>query len=63
MLDLRDCPRCHGDVRTNRDVYGEYRECLQCGYMVDIEVRQRPELTPPETPIPSHSGPHAARNY
>ena len=63
MLALRDCPRCHGDVRTNRDAYGEYRECLQCGYMTDIEVRQRPGLTPSETPIPSRSGPHAVRNY
>lgn len=37
MLFLKGCPRCKGDVIANRDMYGEYRECLQCGHMVDIE--------------------------
>ena len=37
MLFLKGCPRCKGDVIGNRDMYGEYRECLQCGHMVDIE--------------------------
>ena len=37
MLDLKACPRCKGDLHTNRDIYGSYRECLQCGYMLDIE--------------------------
>lgn len=31
----RACPRCHGDLQVNKDVYGEYKECLQCGYMLD----------------------------
>ena len=26
-------------MHENRDVYGEYKECLSCGYMVDIEKR------------------------
>jgi Zn ribbon nucleic-acid-binding protein len=46
MLELRRCPRCRGDVRTNRDVYGEYRECLQCGYMVDVEIQESPKRMP-----------------
>lgn len=37
MLEFKACPRCRGDVHTNRDMYGTYRECLQCGYMVDVE--------------------------
>lgn len=37
MLHLKACPRCKGDMNTNRDMYGEYRECLQCGYMRDVE--------------------------
>ena len=40
MLYLKACPRCEGDMHTNRDVYGTYKECLQCGYMVDV---QRPD--------------------
>ena len=37
MLVLKSCPRCRGDMNTNKDMYGEYKECLQCGHMVDIE--------------------------
>ena len=31
MLELKACPRCKGDMHTNRDMYGSYKECLQCG--------------------------------
>ena len=41
MLELRACPRCHGDLHTNRDIYGSYRQCLQCGYMRDIPEANR----------------------
>lgn len=36
MLYLKSCPRCEGDMHINSDIYGEYKECLQCGHMVDI---------------------------
>ena len=36
MLQLKACPRCAGDLHTNRDLYGTYAECLQCGYMKDL---------------------------
>ncbi len=36
MLQLKACPRCRGDLHTNRDLYGNYTQCLQCGYMRDI---------------------------
>ena len=32
-LELKACPRCRGDVYGARDRYGEYKECLQCGYV------------------------------
>ncbi len=35
MASSRSCPRCRGYMQNNRDIYGEYRECLQCGYMED----------------------------
>ena len=38
MVLLKACPRCHGDIHVNRDVYGEYRECFQCGWMQDIDT-------------------------
>ena len=37
MLHLKGCPRCGGDIHVNSDMYGEYRECLQCGLIQDIE--------------------------
>ena len=36
MLYLKACPRCKGDMHSTRDMYGSYRECLQCGHMTDI---------------------------
>jgi hypothetical protein len=42
---LKACPRCQGDVHINKDMYGEYKECLQCGYMVDI-VKPSPFAIP-----------------
>ena len=33
MLTLKNCRRCKGDMNTNRDLYGPYAECLQCGHM------------------------------
>ena len=34
MLYLKACPRCRGDVKYERDVYGRYLECLQCGFLL-----------------------------
>ena len=35
-VHLKSCNRCGGDMNSNRDIYGEYRICMQCGNMVDI---------------------------
>ncbi len=36
MVSFKSCPRCNGDVAAKIDMYGQYNECLQCGYVVDI---------------------------
>ncbi len=33
MLYLKGCPRCSGDIYADRDEYGAYRQCLQCGFV------------------------------
>ena len=42
---MSSCPRCRGFLYANRDRYGNYDECLQCGYMVDFaklgNIRER----------------------
>ena len=37
MLRLKSCPRCKGNIRFDRDQYGWYEECIQCGYLRDLE--------------------------
>ena len=41
MVILKACPRCRGDLNSDRDIYGEYLECVQCGYMQDRDSGQR----------------------
>lgn len=39
MFILKSCPKCKGDVHINRDWFGCYKQCLQCGLMEDVECR------------------------
>ena len=45
MLRIKICPRCTGNVLLDKDQYGWYEQCLQCGYLRDLEtivaVKQR----------------------
>ena len=38
MLRLTGCPRCRGFMLLGQDVYGRYRQCLQCGHLEDLDV-------------------------
>ena len=40
MLFLKVCPKCHGDMYLDRDQYGAFIECLQCGLLRDIDESQ-----------------------
>ena len=42
MVILKACPRCRGDLNSDRDIYGEYLECVQCGYIQDRDDGRRP---------------------
>lgn len=38
MLKLQRCPKCkNGVVTVDRDHYGWYKYCIQCGYARDLE--------------------------
>ena len=37
MLLLKACPRCGGDMYRERDLYGSYASCLNCGYLLDVQ--------------------------
>jgi len=36
MFWLRSCPRCQGDFYQDRDPFGYYLRCLQCGHEVQL---------------------------
>ena len=33
---LRSCPRCGGDMFIDKDLYGWYEKCLQCGCCCEL---------------------------
>lgn len=34
MMRLKSCPKCKtGDIALERDPYGSYMGCLQCGFL------------------------------
>jgi len=52
MFRLKACPRCRGDLRQDRDKYGEYSVCMQCGY----HQSETADVMPPSLPLVSHRG-------
>ena len=43
MVDYRACPKCRGDMHTRRDTFGDFKECIQCGLMQDLELQKKSE--------------------
>jgi len=37
MFWLKSCPRCHGDLYDNKDIYGSYIDCFQCGHYLTAD--------------------------
>ena len=35
-VKFRGCPRCHGDIFLDKDDYGWYQKCLQCGFESEL---------------------------
>ena len=42
MLRLNGCRRCNGDLVFEKDEYGWYEKCLQCGYLHDLNIEKIP---------------------
>jgi uncharacterized protein (DUF983 family) len=51
---LRQCPHCGGDVRLVRDIYGSYRQCIQCSREIQPDALQMPVTHPLVAPL--HAG-------
>ena len=39
MVFYKSCPKCRGDMDQRQDLYGDFRECLQCGYTEEVGRR------------------------
>ena len=38
MFWFKGCPKCHGDLYSDTDVYGSYAACIQCShYLTEAE--------------------------
>ena len=35
---LKRCPKCEGNLMLEKDNYGLYEQCLQCGYIHDLQI-------------------------
>ncbi|MFH1141299.1 MAG: hypothetical protein V1724_06515 [Chloroflexota bacterium] len=44
MLWFKRCPRCQGDLANDRDRYGVYLYCLQCGWLKDVAPVDEPAV-------------------
>ena len=40
------CPKCSGNVYIDKDKFGWYEQCLQCGYIADLKniIQVRKEI-------------------
>ena len=38
MLYLKSCTKCGGDMYEDKDSYGAFHQCLQCGLMRDLDA-------------------------
>lgn len=51
MRKMIKCSKCHGNMIIERDEYGRYLKCLQCGYQKDlaapVKTKQLAELKHP----------------
>ncbi len=49
VIKFKGCPKCQGDLYLNRDSYGRYVSCIQCGFVKDLsEQAVMPVIQKPE---------------
>jgi hypothetical protein len=40
------CERCGGQMGVEKDLWGKYLFCLQCGWVKELNISERLELVP-----------------
>jgi len=46
MWKFKSCPKCAGDLFVDSDMNGWYVECLQCGYLSDLDSMLKDRTEP-----------------
>ena len=36
MFYLKGCSKCHGDLTLEKDAYGAFLKCMQCGKLTEV---------------------------
>ena len=78
MFWFKQCPRCSGDLFEDKDQYGAFITCMQCGFTKDAANSRRGVMVITAEPVPtpvtppsdanrkrriSHGGRHFAKTY
>ncbi|MBI2171979.1 MAG: hypothetical protein HYU30_08190 [Chloroflexi bacterium] len=71
MVWLKGCPKCRGELTDNKDTYGYYIYCVQCGYhLTEAQIGKlwthtlnRKAGKPAPQPQPQQHDPYLATVY
>jgi ssDNA-binding Zn-finger/Zn-ribbon topoisomerase 1 len=44
MIFFKSCPKCQGDMLLEKDPFGDYKHCLQCGLYEDLSTTLAGEM-------------------
>jgi ssDNA-binding Zn-finger/Zn-ribbon topoisomerase 1 len=37
VVYFKECPKCGGDMQLQDDMYGAFKQCVQCGLILELE--------------------------
>jgi hypothetical protein len=52
MMKIHGCKKCQGTLVLDKDEFGWYEQCMQCGYTRDIPLDSKTCESPAEDRIP-----------
>ncbi|PKB71826.1 MAG: hypothetical protein BZY87_03660 [SAR202 cluster bacterium Io17-Chloro-G6] len=38
MFYFKGCTKCQGDLSLEKDAYGDFLKCMQCGTLIEVAV-------------------------
>ena len=53
MIYFKACPKCRGELYSDRDAYGHFRKCLQCGRIFEAQMQRHTGSKPEPDKVPA----------